>query len=625
MSRLNWRMLREHPSRATTRCPFRFQLLSPLLAAGWCLTFAGNSVAQPQSPNDIPWNHSLTITRTSSDDNIQNVFRTLLQEDGLGATFGAGVNQTVSFHLENTPINVAFEQLINEHHLTYSYDPGSKTVAINAAAAGAAETARGAVFVTLNAVSYQDVTQAVANLGLGLGGLRYDSQSHTLAISGDTDRTKQIQTLIQNLEDARKKQNLTGGGGAALGPQEVKVIPLRFTDVGPSTRQFQGKAVTVPGIADTLRSVLGIDTPLGATPDAVTAATATTPYGHPRISIDQRTNSVVVQGSPDAIAAVEKIITQLDRPLQMVEIEVLIVTANVGVAKELGVDWRASQVNAAAPYSAAVDTGSSGGQITNGTTGNLFSSNGLDALSLLPTVAAGGTVASFVIRGGQAAIQAQLDALASQDRARILSAPKLVTLDNIAARITRSQNLYVQVDTVNAAGGYGGVGLQEIQTGLTLEITPSVVPAQSDHEQSLVRLNLRAENSAPGSGSFGQIDVNSQEVQTNVLVPDNDTFVIGGLFDDSQINSSSGVPVLMDLPIVGALFRDKKAQQSLGETIFFITPRIVDERSVLQSDIAVKEGSMEYIKRAQAELNAGSADGVTHKPQKPTSTLEEDD
>ena len=201
-----------------------------------------------------------------------------------------------------------------------------------------------------------------------------------------------------------------------------------------------------------------------------------------------------------------------------------------------------------------------------------------------------------------------------------------MTLDNITARITRSQNIYVQVDTVGTAGGYGGVGLQEIQTGLTLEITPSVVPAQSDRDQSLVRLNLRAENSAPGSGSFGQIDVNSQEVQTNVLVPDNDTFVIGGLFDDSKINSTSGIPYLKDIPVLGALFRDNKSQKSLGETIFFITPKIVDERSVLQSDIAVKEGSAEYIRRARAELNAvnQSADRANHEVLS-VKSLEEDE
>jgi type III secretion system YscC/HrcC family outer membrane pore protein len=602
---------------------------------------------------EIPWNRSLTITRTSSDDDIKNVFRSMLQANGLSVVFGPQVHDTVSFHMEQVPIQQAFEQVIDQHHLTYSYNDSTKTVFINAASTGAGD-AKTAGFITLSTTSYQEVVQAVNNLGLGMGGLKYDTASKTLAVSGDADRLKQIQTLVDNLEAAHKR-SAGSGGGISLGPDEVKVIPLRFTDVGPSTRQFQGKTVTVPGIADTLRSVLGLDpqTPgapgmpgmPGPNPDpsVAAAAAANAPYGHPRISIDQRTNSVVVQGSHSAIAAVEKIIAQLDRPLQMVQIEVLIVTANVGVAKELGINWRGSQVNVGNPNSSfALDTGTStntsssggggtggssttGGQVQNGTNGQLFTSNGLDALSLLPAAGAGATAASFVIRGGEAVIQAQLQALASQDRARILSAPKLVTLDNITARITRSQNLYVQVDTVNPAGGYGGVGLQEIQTGLTLEITPSVVPSMSDRDQSLVRLNLRAENSAPGSGSFGQIDVNSQEVQTNVLVPDQDTFVIGGLFDDSNINTQSGVPYLKDIPLLGALFRDTKNQKSLGETIFFITPKIVDERSVLQSDIAVREGSAEYIRRARAELAGVNADADQATHDVAPKSLEEDE
>jgi type III secretion system YscC/HrcC family outer membrane pore protein len=608
-----------------------------------CLGLALWPAATPASAavGDIPWNRSLTITRTSADDDIKNVFRSILQANGLSVSFGPQVRDTVSFHMEQVPIQQAFEQVIDQHHLTYSYNGSTKTVFINAQSGGAGE-AKNSAFITLSTVSYQDVVQAMNNLGLGLGGLKYDAASRTLAISGDEARVKQIQTLVDNLERSRR-----GGGkdsAASLGPEEVKVIPLRFTDVGPSTRQFQGKTVTVPGIADTLKSVLGLDerppAMNGNDPSAAAMPVAAAPFGHPRISIDARTNSVVVQGSPSAIAAVEKIVNQLDRPLQMVQIEVLIVTANVGVARELGVTWRGSQVNTGNPNSStAVDTGTSAGvtgssgttgtgsgQVQNGTNGQLFSSNGLDALSLLPAAAAGATTASFVIRGGSAVIQSQIQALASQDRARILSAPKLVTLDNITARITRSQNIYVQVDTVGTAGGYGGVGLQEIQTGLTLEITPSVVPSQSDRDQSLVRLNLRAENSAPGSGSFGQIDVNSQEVQTNVLVPDSDTFVIGGLFDDSNINSTSGVPYLKDIPVLGALFRDNKSQKSLGETIFFITPKIVDERSVLQSDIAVKEGSAEYIRRARAELNAvnQSANRANHEVLS-VKSLEEDE
>ena len=152
--------------------------------------------------------------------------------------------------MEQVPIQQAFEQVIDQHHLTYSYNDATKTVFINAQGGGAGD-AKNSAFITLATVSYQDVVQAMNNLGLGLGGLKYDAASRTLAISGDAARVKQIQTLVDNLERSRR-----GGGGkdsaASLGPEEVKVIPLRFTDVGPSTRQFQGKTVTVPGIADTL-------------------------------------------------------------------------------------------------------------------------------------------------------------------------------------------------------------------------------------------------------------------------------------------------------------------------------------------------------------------------------------
>jgi type III secretion system YscC/HrcC family outer membrane pore protein len=607
------------PARPTPTRPSRLAKRRIVTSLGIILAILFGGISAAMAQGGIPWNHALTITRTSSDDDIKNVFRSILQTNGLSVMFGPSVHETVSFHLEGVPIDQAFEQLIDQHHLTYSYNSGTKTVLINAtgSAGGGGGDQKGAVFVTLSTTTYPEVVQAVSNLGLGLGGMKYDAASRTLAISGDPERAKLVQTLVENLEAAHRRG---GQSSASLGPEEVKVIPLRFTDVGASTRTFQGKTVTVPGIAETLRSVLGLDEHPAATAGADAPPAPPSPYGHPRISVDPRTNSVVVQGSHDAILAVEKIIDQLDRPLQMVQIEVLIVTANVGVAKQLGIDWRGSQVTPnGTPHSFAADTGTSSGpttgggtgggqsgsgQVTNGPGAQLFSSNGLDALSLLPAAAAGATTASFVIRGGQAVIQAQLQALESKDQARILSAPKLVTLDNITARITRSQNIYVQVNTVSPAGGYGGVGLQEIQTGLTLEITPSIVPAQSDRDQSLVRLNLRAENSAPGSGSFGQIDVNSQEVQTNVLVPDSDTFVIGGLFDDSNINSDNGVPYLKDIPLLGKLFTNAKNQKSLGETIFFITPKIVDERSVLQSDIAVAEGSNEYIRRARAELSA---------------------
>src|SRR4051812_42405165 len=91
----------------------------------WIALLPGAAIAavDAQSDSQIPWNHALTITRTSSDDDLRNVFRSLLQQNGLSVMFGPGVNQTVSFHLEDEPIDTAFEQLIDQHHLTYNYLP----------------------------------------------------------------------------------------------------------------------------------------------------------------------------------------------------------------------------------------------------------------------------------------------------------------------------------------------------------------------------------------------------------------------------------------------------------------------------------------------------------------------
>ena len=471
-----------------------------------CLFFGAAAPALAQAGQPIPWDASLTITRTSSEEDIKTVLKSLLQANGTSVIFAPDVQGAISFRLDKVPVGSAFDQLIEEHNLAYAYNPATNTVNVTTLAADAQRVKSGS-FVPLNAVSYDELMRAMMNFGLPTQNLKYDSGTRTVALSGDMEHVQQIADLIKTLETAHQQQRERLGADrtrelqlkrAELAQQayeelkhfQVKVIQLRFTDVGPTTKQFQGRTVTIPGIADTLTSILGIAQPApGALPPPVTAPAALPPdsamadmppaldatllgeaqqLGHPRISIDQRTNSVVVQGTAEAIASVEKIIHELDRPLQMVQIEVTIAQADLGVARQLGIDWRSSAFSAnGTPLSGAIDTGTAGPQIGNNATGPGFNTTGLDALSLLPIAGTRGqTTASFVVKGAEGALQAQLQALASKDRARILSAPRLVTLDNITARITRSQNIFVQVDTRGAAGGgLGGVGLQEIQTG----------------------------------------------------------------------------------------------------------------------------------------------------------------
>jgi type III secretion system YscC/HrcC family outer membrane pore protein len=609
--------------------------------------------AATASAQEIPWDRSRIISRTSSGEDIRTVLRSFAQSGGFNVVFAPEVGGTVSFRLERVPLPIAFDQIIEENGLTYTYSAPTRTLDIAALVGGG--QIGSTTFIPLDQVTYGEVSQAMTNLGVPAQGVRYDPGSRTVAVTGDAARVQQITNLVNTLETARERQRTRVGEArereveirqaelaqrayADLARFEVKVVPLRFTDVGPTQKTFQGRVVTIPGIEDTLKSILGLEPPpagpatdgAGADPAALLGRAQA--LGFPRISIDQRTNAVVIHGTPEAIAAIEQIIRELDRPLQMVEIEVVIATAEVGVARELGINWRGSGTEASGdPRSVAVDTGTTGGVVGNPPLGgDLFNSNGLNALSLLPEAAtAGSTVASFVVRGAEGILQAQLQALATDDRARVLSAPRLVTLDNITARITRSQNIYVQVDTRGEnGGGLGAVGLQEIQTGLTLEITPSIVPSQTDARQGFVRLNLRAENSAPGAGVFGQIDVRSQEVQTNVLVPDGATFVIGGLFDDAQLATEAGIPGLKDIPLLGTLFKNTNTTKSLGETIFFITPRVIDERAVVENDIAVKVGSEEYIRRERRALSevydSFNAPSAAAAP-RPLSALEEDE
>ena len=500
-------------------------------------------------------------------------------------------------------------------------------------------------FVTLQNVEWGSLRQMLVSFGIGTDGVVYDPATSLLGITGDAARVGQVEDLVHTLEQHygdQREQSLADTQRSASAQRsdferqayqdalnvQTKVFRLRFADVGPTTRNFHGRTVTIPGILETLQAMLGsggqtppFSTQAAATPtfrptlgsglprQAVAAGgaasaqqdsspPATAAIGRPNISIDQRTNSVIVRGSPAAVAAVADVLQQIDQPVKMVEIEVIIATAELDVLDQLGVSYRG-----------AAGKGSGGAGFDTGTTGGVIGSGGpYNALSLLPTTTPGGTVASFVMAGSGVAVQAQLQALAQENKARVLSAPHLVTLDNITARITRSEDIYVPVDT----GGLNGQGLSQIQTGLTLEITPSIVPVAPGSTDQLVRLTLDATNSAPGSGTGSQINVNSQEVQTDVLVPDGGTFVVGGLFDDSRLKSVSGIPVLKNIPLLGQLFRTNSNQQSLGQTIFFITPHVVDQQQLVNRDVALGDTGP-YIDAQRRRLDgvARDASGVT--------------
>jgi type II secretory pathway component GspD/PulD (secretin) len=611
-------------------------------------------VSAPAFADSIPWRPDVRFSRTSVDDDVRSILRSLLRANGLSAIFRPGVEGPISLRFDKVRPGQAFEQLMTERGLAYEYNSDTRTVTVYKDAAVNFDPPE-RVFIALTHTRYPALREMLVRFGLGLEGVAFDSATSTVSVKGRSDRVKEITALINQVEtaaslrietdqaaikqqQAARRDQLEANTYAEIANAKVRVIPLRFASVGETTRQFHGRSVTVPGISDTLKAIIG-DLNIGGDAGSANARAGesdaaferrVSQLARPRISIDRRTNSVIVRGSPGDVATIAQVIRELDQPLKMIEIEVIIATASLGVAEELGVALRGSATQrGSANGSAAGDTGSSGGQVGNDAA-NLFDSDGLNALSLLPAVGASSTIAAFVVRGASSILQVQLKALAEENKAQVLSAPRLVTLDNRTARITRSQDVFVQVD----AGGDQGQSLEQIETGLTLEITPSIVPAVALGEGNLIRLNLNAINSAPGAGVFGQIDVRSQEVQTEVLVPNGGTYIIGGLFDDERRERESGVPGLKDVPVLGRLFKENTASSALSETIFFITPRIVEGAGPFGSDIATRLGTPDYVASRRRTLDRASEsmlanpDAEVRKSARPfrlLSELEEDE
>ncbi|MEX1056917.1 MAG: type IV pilus secretin PilQ, partial [Natronospirillum sp.] len=174
---------------------------------------------------------------------------------------------------------------------------------------------------------------------------------------------------------------------------------------------------------------------------------------------------------------------------------------------------------------------------------------------------AGGNAASFAV--GFAALDYALDlelsALESRGQAEIVSQPKLITSDGTQARIASGVN-------IPYPGPEGGT--EFVEALLSMTATPQITP------DGRVLLSLEVVQDAPGGG--GSINMNS--LQTQVLVDDGETLVLGGVYRVEEVEDVVKVPVLGDLPLLGRFFRSTSTQELKNELLIFITPRLIEER-----------------------------------------------
>lgn len=292
--------------------------------------------------------------------------------------------------------------------------------------------------------------------------------------------------------------------------------------------------------------------------------------GRGDIRIDIRTNSLLITDIESKIDQVENLAKSLDTRTPQVLIESRIVQATLDFTRELGVQW-GFNFNASAAtgnptglnFPSSIGVGGSGVGTAPGTTGDNF---------IIDLPAAAGTGAGGVLGivlgsiTGAYDLDIRLSALENRGDGRILSSPKVLTLDNTPARI--EQGVSIPFLSVSAAG----TQTQFVDATLRLEVTPQVT------NDDRVIMNVRVTDNAPDAtltGAGGQPGITRNEAETQVIAGDGETIVIGGIFTRSVADSTSSVPWFSRLPLLGWLFSNNSTNDTRMELIVFITPRII--------------------------------------------------
>ena len=270
------------------------------------------------------------------------------------------------------------------------------------------------------------------------------------------------------------------------------------------------------------------------------------------------TNSLIIRTSPRNYPAILSLINKLDLFPQQVLIEVLIVDLSVDESTDVGVDWAAKGTAGSTTVQGGVN------QATTGAT--LGDSIGTATASFLQ----GG---SFII-GDPDKVIARLQVFASDSKANILANPILVTTDNKAANIAITDEIPIvqQASTPSGGGAVVTSSVEYRSVGIKLEITPKI------NSENFVNLKILQEISSRGADVGTQPSFNTRQVNTEVVLKDNQVLIMGGLMRTDTTDTVSGVPLLKDLPFVGKLFGSETTTLKKTELMIFITPHVISNK-----------------------------------------------
>jgi type IV pilus assembly protein PilQ len=299
--------------------------------------------------------------------------------------------------------------------------------------------------------------------------------------------------------------------------------------------------------------------------------------GRGTVQTDERTNTLIIEDVKSNIRRLVELTKRLDKQTPQVLIEARIVEASSNNLEELGIQWGGiGQATAATGNPTGL---SFPGDLT--VAGTIDQPN--YAVNLPAKIGKEGAGIGFIFgsAGGSQVLNLRLTALEQEGKGRIISSPRITTLDNRTAKI--AQGVDIPITVVSAAGA----NTRFIPANLELEVTPHVT---NDGSVLMKIITTKNEPDFANTGALGDPTIVKKYAETEVLVRDGDTTVIGGIYTRNVSESYSKVPLLGDIPIIGWLFKTRRSEDTRAELLVFITPRIINRRESTMEGTALPGG-----------------------------------
>ncbi len=266
------------------------------------------------------------------------------------------------------------------------------------------------------------------------------------------------------------------------------------------------------------------------------------------IDVDERTNSLIVRDIPDNLNKVEELIKSLDKETQQIRISAQLLEMDTDILRELGVNW--------------MGTGTA--------VNRRFGDTWYDTAAVSQTAdKVSDPIGRFLfgmLRADSAVnITAQISALASTTKLKVVAHPEITTLDNKLASIQLGEK--IPIKQFDAAGN---VVITFVDVGTILKVTPHITA------ENRILMLLKPERSQSKTDPAGII-IQTTNAETNVMVENGQTVVIGGLTTQDEEKLTAGIPILKDIPILGYLFRYTRKKVTTKDLVIFVTPTIVTE------------------------------------------------